>query len=391
MAALIALVVTAAFFAANYYSLGRGGEQRIGQAFTSGALIDDDFARGDTIRGYHQYNDCLILGLATDQRYSREELTVSPSVPFGPNDTLLCRALHYGRPDTDRFFYHNYLHGHTTLARYLLPILGVDQIRSLYRLLITLVIVTGLALALLRRNWVFAIVFLAFARCFGLEVFGQSLSHGPADLVLVSYVLFLLVGRPSVAAAAVFGSLTMIFEFMTGGLPLGLAVVIGLSGAALPAAVAFLVAAGVTLAVKYAAVLAVFGRHGLAQVFGALATHMGGTAPSYLAGRSWLQAIAGNMEALMPGLGPMAGLLLILAIVFGALGLHRRPTAEAKLLAWSNLPILLWFAAFRQHTIIHAWFMDRMFVWPIATGFAIYILSLRLERDDPPVVAQGRA
>lgn len=391
-AAAIALFVTALFFVANYYSLGRGGAERIPQAFASGALGDDDFPRGDALRGYHQYNDCLILGMAIDQRYSAKELTVSPSVPFATG----CQNLRPGRPYLERFFYHNYVHGHTTLVRYLLPVLGVEQIRNIYRLLLTFVIITGLAVSLLRRDWVFAIVLAAFARCFGLEVFGQSLSHAPSDIILTGYVSYLafkagsLSPRSAIVAASVFGSLTMIFEFMTGGLPLGLSAVFltwfALKDRNLPtlasSGVAYLTAAAVTLAAKYAAVAAVFGPGAIIQISRSLEHRSLGATPQFMAGRSFFQSLIGNTEAMMPGLGPMAGLLVILAIGLGALGLMRRPTLDSKILALSNLPVVAWFVVFHQHTIIHGWFMDRMLAWPMATGFAIYGFSAILIRPS---------
>lgn len=388
--ALVAFLISACLvgllFVANYWSLGRGGQETVSRAFASGQLGDEDFRRGDALLGYQQYNDCLILGMALDQRYSKEELTVSPSVPFGANDTEICKALRRGTPATDRFFYHNYLHGQVTLVRYLLPVLSVDQIRALYRLLITFTLASGIAICLLRRNLVFLIVLLGFSRCFGLETFGQSLGHAPADLVLVGFVTFLAVARltprAAVIASVVFGGLTMIFEMMTGGLPLGLAVVIGLTWFSLTeksvrnvtlAALSCLTAAGSALAIKYAAAFAVFGS--LDSVFAALRIRTLGHAPAFMDGRTWPEAVFGNMEAMIPGMGPLAGLLLLLAIGFGVMGIIRYPTTENKLLAASNVPVFLWLIVFHQHTIVHAWFMDRMLVWPMVTGFAIYGLA----------------
>jgi len=46
----------------------------------------------------------------------------------------------------------------------------------------------------------------------------------------------------------------------------------------------------------------------------------------------------------------------------------------------SNAAILLMLVGFWQHTMIHAWFMERTLVWTIATGFALFALACR-ERD----------
>jgi hypothetical protein len=399
VASVISTCLVAMLFVANFYSLGLGGRQTVDRAFASGDLTDQDFLRGDSILGYHQYNDCLILGMALDQRYSRAELTISPSMPFGKND--VCMNLQAGRPFTDRLFYHNYIHGQTALARYLLPLMSVEQIRTVYRLTLSLILVCGIAISLLRFNIVFLIVLLALARAFGLQVFGQSLGHAPSDIVLGGFITFLafrtgqLSERTAVIAAAVFGAMTMIFEMMTGGLPLGLAATSLIwfalkrpnVWAVASGAIAFTVSAATCLAIKYACVAKVFGPKTLLGVVRDLLTRTDGPPPVFTHGRTFAEALLGNTEAMMPGLGPMAGMLLILAIGLGALAMVRRPTLDSRILALSNLPIFGWFVVFHQHTIVHAWFMDRMLAWPLATGFAIYALSLRLERDlDSAVV-----
>jgi hypothetical protein len=409
---LVAILCSALLFTASFYSLGRGGDGRVAQAFATGALDDRNFHRGDAITGYNQFNDCLIIAMALDQRAPRHLLTVSPTVPFA-YDADVCRALHLGRRNTE-VFYHNYLHGPTVLARYLLPLLPVAQLRELYRLTLTLLIAGAIAVALrrlaspadgrTRESAVLLIVLLTFARGFGLEVFGQSLSHGPSDTIVAGFLAFAATAGPTltppraVVAAAVFGALTMIFEFMTGGAPVGLAMVIGLTWFMLrpsdrslrhvaQAAGSFVLSCATCAAIKVAAVAVVFGPAALADIAHRGAVRVAGSLPAALAGRWTVQAIAGSTEALMPGLGSLAALLVILAVGFGARAALQLRTVEAKLLLWSNLPIVVWFAVFRQHTIMHAWFMDRMLAWTIASGFALVFLGAASRRPTSATYA----
>jgi hypothetical protein len=45
------------------------------------------------------------------------------------------------------------------------------------------------------------------------------------------------------------------------------------------------------------------------------------------------------------------------------------------------LPIIGWLLFFQQHTIVHAWFMDRMLVWPIISGCLMFGLVISNRRD----------
>lgn len=397
----VGAVLIAVFFALNAASLGRGGAERIGAAFASHALGDEDIVRGDTVIGQHQFNDCLILGMALDQRGTGAQLVVSPSVPFQPNSSDICTQLRRGARGADRYFYHNYIHGHTMLVRYLLPLMPVQSIRELYRMLASVLLMFGAASAMLRiasrdrvtESAVMLVVVLAFARGFGLESFGLSLGHGPADLVLIGFLLFVHLRAATMSpaalvfAAAIFGGLTMIFEFLTGGLPLGIAAVIGLGWFALrsdarraeavgAAAVAFVAAAATAIAVKYAGVALVFGPGQLMTIGRSLAVRVDGATPEFAAGHGFIESVTGGMDAMMPGLGTMALSLVVIAFAAIAWSMAQRPrAADAVLLAASNAPILVWVLVFHQHMTVHAWFMDRIFTWTIASGFALFVLT----------------
>ena len=90
-----------------------------------------------------------------------------------------------------------------------------------------------------------------------------------------------------------------------------------------------------------------------------------------------LSGLAGNMRLL-------AGLTIALAVVAGIWGfttirmcsLSDRLREQSLFLLASNVVIPVWLVAFWQHTIQHAWFMDRILVWPIASGFALFTLGV---------------
>jgi len=425
LGAIIALPIAALLFAlfclANLHGLGRdlpAAEANVRAAYASGVLQDVDWLPGNTDIGRHQYNDCLILYMALDQQAAAAQLMASPIKPVQRGTETMCgalRAFAAGDKEAGRtgLWYHQYIHGHTMLARYLLPLMPVEAIRNLYHSIETLLVLAGimittLALAGRRRpteSLFWLILFLAFSRWFGLESYGQSLSHAPSDAIILGYLLFLAMaaargglGRWSATiSAAVFGSLVAIFEFLTGGIPLGLAIVVGGLPFALrdgdprkvldqivEAAAAFCTAIIACLALKILLALWVFGIESFRESAAQLGVRMGmgGDQPD-LGPMHMAKSLAKGLNSLAAGMHLMAGAILLIAVVIGAWGartlLRTQDSvlrARALHLLVSNgvivgMLMLLW-----QHTIIHAWFMDRIFVWTIGTGFALFALGV---------------
>ena len=405
----------------------------IGAAFETGALQQRDWVAGDTGIGHHQYNDCLILWQAIDQRGTARELAVSPLRHVPTGERSMCdglRGLAAGEPPPPRDFYHRYVHGHTTLARYLLPAIGVEGMRILFRTASTLLVLAGVALSLValargRRpveGLFWLIVFLSFSRWFGLESFGQSLGHGPADAVHLAFLLFLaaasfgggLSRRTAILASGAFGALVAIFEFLTGGIPLGLAAVIGgvpfatardraPASFVWDALVAFCAGVLVCLGVKLLAALYMFGPSSFAdtaaqlQLRAGLATGQGETAGVEIDLRFVAKKLLTGLGGLAAGMHVMAGATIALAVAAGAWGARRllrggdaglRDRAVALLL--SNAAIALMLGLLWQHTLIHAWFMERTLVWTIASGFALFALGVRVQPDREPGAANAR-
>lgn len=419
----IALAVFGAFLLLTVASLrtDRAALARpVTAAFADGALEPQaSWLLGDTAIGAHQYNDCLILFQALDDRGPARLRAVSPlSVPVDTDRS--CAVLEDfvdGRVQPPPRYYHQYLHGHTMLARWLVPRLGVAGLRGLYRLAIGIVLLAGIGYAMLgiargRRPVeaaVWAVVFLAFARWFGFESFGQSLGHGPADLVPLAFLLFLARGsadapmrvRTAVTGSALFGALTMQFEFLTGGLPLGLAIVTGAvpiatggQGAApVRAVVAFATAAATTAVAKLVLVATVFPAGAIGDMLHQLRFRVG------LAGAvrrdtpvgwdEFRDHVSAGLEGLAPGMHTLTLGMLVLACVAGGWGYARlRGDADlrgrAGALLASMLVPPLWLVVFWQHSAEHAWFTDRILVWLIAGGAALFVLAIGARQNSRP-------
>jgi len=426
----VGLCVFALFCLANWLSLDRdvsAARAQVAGAFSQGVLQEQDYRAGDTQIGWHQYNDCLILWQAIDQRSTATELTVSPLLDPHREDSSRCgrlRAFVNGDPAAAAVtptYYHRYLHGHTTVARYLLPVMSVEDIRLAYHLALTALVVAGIGLALwgLARGamvpglfWLF--VFLAFARWFGLESFGMSLGHGPSDILHLSFLVALAAAgvtrgigaRTAIAGAAVFGALVMVFEFLSGGLHLGLAAVIGglpfalnpdarraLAQTVAAAAFAFCAAAVTAYAAKALLALAIFGSATFVdtamqlQMRAGLGGREGETVELVTSAKKLLKGFQG-LAAGMPALAFAVTALAAAAGLWAARRIHRGGSAPlsgpAAFLLLSNLAIFALLALLWQHSIVHAWFMHRTFAWTIATGLALFLLAV-LDRQARPL------
>jgi hypothetical protein len=396
--------------------------QRIAEGFQYRQLVEDPFQEGSTTIGSHQWNDCLIIVMAMDKRGDRNRLAIAPILmgfdQGGPslttNPCAVLSALNKGaRPNAELYYYDRYFHGAVVLLRYLVPHKSISDIRRLYRQAITTGLLLSLALVMiglwrgenLRAFAVLGVTTIALMRYFGLESYSQSLGHGPADAVIAIYLLglCLMAFAPpglvvALVAAVLFGTLTMIFELFTGGVPIGLAMVIGLTPlvtrpavrpafTAMAAAAAFLGAG----AIMYAARMVLIAMAGTTQVgrdvvsevmrltiFSREGAHLGVAVHNFV---DSIGVLAGGMRLLSAG-------TIALALAAGAFGLLRiwsrdrsssREREEAALLGVSAAIPPLWCFFFSFLMINHAWFTDRVMVWPIAAGFGIFLMALTMK------------
>jgi hypothetical protein len=429
----VAAIFYAVLLALSWVSLGsdpRHATAAVAEAFSSGDLTEYDMTLTDARIGAHQFNDCLILDQAIARSGTRAQMTVTPPNDFADRTTAVCRELKLSVTDGRHGplnFYQNYIHGQTVLARALLEFLPVRAIRTLYQLIITALLFAGLALAMRQAlrggatvNVIFWICFfLAFARFFGFEYFAQSLGHGPADAVLLGYALWLETisfraqSRPVdfVIPAAAFGALTAIFELLTGGLPLGIALTIAgvamterrddrLKSSVLQAGTAFVTAMTAMVAIKIVLTEILFGRDAVASAGGQLIARLVGSAqfeplpPPTVA--NIIQRVSRGLAEMMGGQPELLGMILLLTIAFGTVGTIRLRRSElrerAMLVAASNLVLVVWVAVFNHHFYVHAWFMTRIFAWTIATGFALFAMAVAARHpaalsDQAPIPA----
>jgi hypothetical protein len=198
-----------------------------------------------------------------------------------------------------------------------------------------------------------------------------------------------------VVLLAGFAALTAIFEFLTGGLPLGLAILIGMIGLqassrhtarhvaarSVSGAAIFLTSFGLTFALKLALAWAVFGNAILSDFRRQLTHRVGSQLPTGQVATTLdlVNALRWNLGEIAWG-SEVAGYALVAAsAIAGMLGLARvyRNRADATaftravLVVLSGLVVPLWYAVFRNHTIEHSWFMVRIAVWPLICGWLL--------------------
>jgi hypothetical protein len=102
-----------------------------------------------------------------------------------------------------------------------------------------------------------------------------------------------------------------------------------------------------------------------------------------------VKSITGNMGVLYTGQRDMALALLVIAFMAGAWALYsarahaaRRSRTMIYLLGASNLVLVAWIAAFSEHIFVHAFFMDRIFAWAVASGLAMFALASFSDRPS---------
>jgi hypothetical protein len=351
--------------------------------------------------GPHQFNDCLVLNMITDERGSRMERAMSPIHGFSDGHSP-CEVL-MNPPDAPadplKDNYHRYMHGAVAVDTFLVSLFGVEKLRDLFAATLVMalcgLVIVGAwmrARAFARgdavaanKAGVVAVTGVGMLLFYGVEPFGLTLSHPPTDLLLGIYLwagLLLDFRKLSTAAwvglHALFGVLTMWFELLHGGLPMGVCLIFLVwsayaSGAdnravvwrGIGSVVSFGAAALAALAIKMAVTIAIFGPDVMGSFSDSLAERM---VPASII--SLAQAIVTNAHYV--GLGSrVLGVLLISAsvVVFAiaAFSWWKRARAgvsegldSAILAGLAFLSIVGWFVLFIPHSTQHAFFMVRI-------------------------------
>jgi len=399
--------------------------ERIGQAFAKGELVERDWLAFDSRRGWHQYDECVILKMlanpaeptltdalgpivhARDATYSDRCQTLRQLVVDGVDPSTMLSSR-----------YTRYWHGTMPIAA---GFLLATDLRTSRRVLqgagyFALLLLMGLALFTTcgPARWVGVSTALCGLLFWGLPYFGQSFAHAPGDILVILGLCGLLAWRRGleswsrlVPLCCAYGAGVAYLEFLTGQLPtaggLLLAFVYALSvrpggesrrspwinaGAGL---LAFGLGAGVTVLLKQVLSAAVLGTGVVDAFAGNLRLYLQPAVseeydlPSFLLplGRFFRKG-----AALTYGSVAGANLLFLLStlawVVSGVLALItacREPRSLAALSDYLALMtgaaiVLGWIFLFQHHSFIHAFMMVRISIVPIALGWAALLWQL---------------
>jgi hypothetical protein len=361
---------------------------------------------------------------------SRDRLMKAPQ----HNECYRFRADMAGR-DVNRVHYHRYINGSWVVAALLLLPMSFQSATALLFLL-ALAPAGILVVVASRRLWgsagsardaAFLTCGIAYLLASGVTLFGWSLALAPGEIILSGFLLFAflkplnsLAPGTLVLAAATFGCLTAAFEYLSGGIPAGVALLLGLMGMdqlgrvtfsrAAMAVGAFCFAILATFALKAGAVALVWSGEEITAAgarltvwttpggwslnpsaadrlaaFGISADDVQG---SRLAATAFaLIKLAYFSDLLTLGSRPLGWIvcvggplaLIALAARDGLRGKDPQTRLRALLLLGSALALIVWYAFLVRHTIEHAYFVQRPLAWLflIAVGSLAWRLSAR--------------
>ena len=437
----IALAAMASWVAINFLVMGvdQARYRHIAEeAIQSGALATKyhlPFAPNKEIY-LHGGNDCLILSMLVSLRESRLKASVSPMMPAGPVSVdddrqkklppdAYCVALAAMLNPVDSHpanlsYYHRYIHGDLTSAGLLLSVLSFRSASNLqlaicYVLLMWLVIASALSCrsalpAERRRGAAFLSIGLSLAVFYALPLFGRLFSFAPTDAIIIGFILFgfysplnLMTEFRFTLAAASFGSAIAIFEFLTGGIPIGLAALVALIALGnapdqktfvrrlFVGLVAFITAIVICFACKQLFVLAIWGQESLIDFVNMLGDRTGGRVTDHLPSsiKNRLDEIGLSLSLLDSNLLVrvfFAGMMLVYSgfilsggshLLGAAIVILPAPllmllaylgTRNRKMQTWpldllglvvAGLSPFGWYLIFSNHTILHSLFMVR--------------------------------
>jgi hypothetical protein len=398
-------------------------------------------------------NDCLMLMALLQDYPSGRVKAISARIPRAESQPparagdptipaclqMIAALERPAHADPDAIYYHRYLHGQRIVATLALAIFSPQALGWLTLLLNTVFLLLVLLPAVQRRadGWRekgFAAIAATLLLFSGLWLFGIYFSFGLSDLVL-SVFLFYAYHRdvahapePRFAVAvALFGVATAVFEFLTGGIPFGLALLLGIIALdgpaerdallrrALHGALIFALAIVLAFAIKIALVMLLVDPNALADFQSGLSVRVGSSfvaslPPQEIAWvsrfgidvtaleRSWALSVLYMLARLgyatfVIGYGsPILGIaIMATAIFFVAFSLIRRvrnsddPVARTRLLILfaSALVMPVWSVVFLSHTLLHAIWMVRPFGWYVALAGILLFWVTSPERARP--------
>jgi hypothetical protein len=210
---------------------------RVLDAFAAGDLIEQDYIAYDTKRGWHQYNDCNILQMISNQDSAAAGRALGPWLYMADWSALgACRTLrelvtnerHPISFVSQR--YTRYWHGYIPAISGLMTVLEISTIRSVMRASVYAAVVLLMLVGVWDRRF-FPLTFAVAsggALFWGLPYFGQGMSHAFVDTAVMLGIAGLIfwhrvLGRSNKIPSycAMFGAVVVYFEMLTGPLPTG--------------------------------------------------------------------------------------------------------------------------------------------------------------------------
>jgi hypothetical protein len=419
-AMFFALFVAAAVFAPQNQASIR---QHLAEAVVSGEMIaQTTLSPMSGFALYRNVYDCLLFGmmLAPEQNsfpaalsnrmaVASTERAADPRVPPFPDCQTMLRALPELDGDGVQFAqYDRYILGMRVAGRVFLSTMTVEKMRG-FLTAVTYGLLAAIVLAALYRarhaaERMRAAGHIAIATCFaaffGAHYFDTTLNFGPMDdvhflFVLLSVFCPLAAMRPAALSlyGAAYGSMIAIFEFLTGGIPLALALLplllaLGFHGerklfltklVTLWGCFCFAVIAVFVIKKLYAIVLLGDTEDFIAtllhRTYGTLEGGQAEYAVSSIA-TTYYRASA----AIALGSSRL-GALLITASLCAVVWMTRLRSLSDPIVqaCWlSLLTVAIWYAVFLNHAILHAFYMARLLVVPvIAAATLLAVQSVR--------------
>jgi hypothetical protein len=403
-----------------------GLRDRVREGFAEGSLDQRDWLAFDTRRGMHQYDECLLLQMLTNEPGPVLAEAMGPrNLTREHSYSDYCRTLHelvVERAEPAEFTvfpYTRYWHGYMPVTATMLAVMPISTARRVLHALSYTSLLLLLAVSL-RRHGMLRVVGLSIACVgilfWGLPYYGQLFAHAPGDMLVVLGIAGLVAGaawlrEPArlVPFSAAYGALVVYLEFLTGQLPTAAAFLFAATYAmavssadtdtsqgerparrdgawrlAMLAVAAFTAGAVATVVVKQALAAAVLGTGALNAFSSSLGRYMGqaptgGLLPELLRPFSelfrWGRVLAWNSTAgaaALYGASALAWLAaIVVAVRVGMSDSRSRPLASDVLaLAVAASMIVAWVLLLQNHTFYHARFMVRIVMAPIALGAA---------------------
>lgn len=413
--------------------------ERVREAFEAGELMDQDYLRFDARRGRHQYVECRILQMLTNERTPSVAEAVAPWLHVRDSTyTGYCRTLRElvmanADPAVFRasFPHTRYWHGYLPVAALALAALDLRTARLTLQVLAYGSLLLLLSVSLRSRGLsrvvgvCVAVSGLAF---WALPYFGQAFAHATGDILIVLAIAVLIFTRERLRADRVFlpfcgafGALVVYFECLSGQLPTAAGFLFATSYANMTSATgsdgsrtaawrfavvgitAFALGAVITVIAKQLLVVS-FVRDG---ALGGFVAHLQFyLSPALSDGH--LPAVFHPFVRLMRSVNTltyncrpaswmlMASSALAWGVSLALIAWRMRATRSTRLLsdylalAGAAAVMVVWVLLLPTHTSIHAGFVVRMAILPIALGWAALVWTVFAARA-PAAPAKQRS